>query len=179
MIHSSNVRKVIDNFKKVLPFALKEGSLDMSRASVPRTLNECGTPCCHAGWYALATSDFSTRLRGINFVYGVQQMDIDLELPKEKEDSPFTLLSRLARYMNKHSEIWGNGYGGKIFLHQYAFIHEDKRPNGAENLQHIIDHWEEVYLRLYTLENPTQITQPPVTAEDIMQDMLHLGYAEC
>lgn len=140
MIQSKNILKVIDNFKKVLPMAKMEGHLNMAAPEVNCRGHICGTVHCHGGWYAVAACSLK---RKITFDTGANKMARDLG---------FFNAEKLEDWMCDHPEIWGNSHAHSIFSWETAFYHEEKRPIGAENLQHIIDHWQEVYERLRALE---------------------------
>lgn len=141
---SENILKVIENFKKVLPMAKLERHLKMSESSVNYN-HTCGTIHCHAGWYAVAVCDLSADL---NFRNGANILAEHLGY-----DDLFDIMN------NMDKKIWGNDFAIQMFTREIAFYHPEKRPHGAENLQHIIDHWTEVYERVKTKE---LLSNPPV-----------------
>lgn len=137
---STDILKVIKNLKKVLPQATRKRHLDMGECMVNKHDYECGTRHCLAGWYAVATCNTKNAL---DFVDGVNKMVKHLGFPNENEFS---------KWASTNPQIWGNEDGYGIFSDKDAFYNKEKRPEGAENLQHIIDHWEEVYERIKKLE---------------------------
>lgn len=157
---SEAVLNVINNFKKVLPLAKRYDHLDMKAISV------CGTIHCHGGWYAVATCDLR-KIEDLYFTHGVVQMEIDLGLEHIKG----SLFFSLQYWAVANHYLWGNECGGLMFKDALAFYHKDKRPFGAQNLQHIIDHWTEVYERLLLLENQIEISDPPITAERLVEHL--------
>lgn len=132
---SADVLKVINVFKKVLPLAAHDHQLDMKEAAVniDRT---CGTIHCHAGWFAVGACDVENSY--INFWNGRLKMEEYLKF----EDG------KLLKWAVKNPKLWGNKFGGGIYSGKEAFINPVRRPKGANNLQDIVDHWQEVYTRL-------------------------------
>jgi len=141
---SEDVFKLVETFKSVLPLATREDHLNMMQGSVNNRY-ECGTVHCHGGWYAIAKNLHKNQT--IDFVSGMIQMRIDLGF--ENDD----YYRELIRWASGNPEIWGNNHGDDMFGNRMAFYHEQKRPKGAQNLQHIIDHWTEVGERLKALED--------------------------
>ena len=141
---SKQILTVINNFKKVLPLATREWHLNMSETRVNNCGHKCGTIHCHAGWYAIAKNLHEKR--EVSFTHGAIQMSIDLGHKGDMDSS-------LINWADKNPEIWGNNDGDGMFSTRRAFSHPTKRPEGAENLQHIIDHWTEVYERVLAIEN--------------------------
>lgn len=126
---------VIDNLKKVLPLATREDHLNMGYGGVNTWGHVCGTMHCVGGWYAVATLD---KRQELTYEDGVLQMSKDLG---------FTMRGSfyvIRRWASNNPTMWGNDDGAKMFLFPSAYYHKDKRPNGALNLQHVIDHFEEV-----------------------------------
>lgn len=136
---SAQVLTVIDNFKKVLPLAVQPDHLDMWVTGVNMNGHACGTVHCHGGWYAVATLPHN---KGLGYLDGAQKMATDLG---------FNNSLGLKDWAYNDIDIWGNTIGGEMFCNKKAFA-SDTRPNGAENLQHIIDHWTEVYNRIKQTE---------------------------
>lgn len=149
---SEQVTKVIENFKKVLPIANGHTHLlNMQEARVNLNLKvgeECGTPMCHAGWYALAVKDELPTDRGINFQHGKILMSKHLGFEELGDYDVST-------WAYQNPDIWGNNYGSGMFCDPEAFV-TDKRPNYWDlSLQSIVDHWTDVRDRLIELEkNP-------------------------
>lgn len=124
--------------------------LDMRESAVNYN-HTCGTIHCHGGWYAVAVCDVRGR-RNVSFIDGAAEMARELGFYHPDNHAALSMLSMWA-YQNP--KIWGNERGGDMFGSKLAFTHPVKRRCGAENLQHIIDHWEEVYERVKELEEQT------------------------
>jgi hypothetical protein len=126
----AQVQVVIDNLTKVLPMAANECNLDMMQGDI------CGTIHCHGGWYFLSKVDnpevYNTYLDGAALM--AQDLGFDREM-------------KLTRWAQNNSDIWGNTSGPYMFSSRMAFS-SPTRPDGALNLQHIVDHWREVQSRL-------------------------------
>lgn len=130
--------------------ATMEGAgLDMMEGHVNVPGHVCGTIHCHAGWYAIAACDLTHIL---SYFDGSRQMALDLGV-----NNP----SLIEAWASTNPKIWGNRNGSAMFCEEEAFFHPTKRHNGAENLQHIIDHWTEVYERVKALE---LLSEPPIDA---------------
>lgn len=138
----AQMQVVIDNLKKVLPIATLPNHLDMGCPHVNNTSHTCGTVHCFGGWYAVAVCDLS---EFINYEEGKDQLATDLGFLSDCQYNVENLLVDWAMY---NPGVWGNNNGTDMFLHERAFQHITKRPNGALNLQHIIDHLEQVRDRL-------------------------------
>lgn len=139
-----NLQKVITNLEEVLPFATKPYHLDMLETTVQSKIHPCGSVHCFAGWYAASEilngkSDQYDRQSLICFSDGTRRIGDILGF-----DSP----EALYHWADSNPDIWGNTNGRHIFSAASAFYHPERRPNGAENLQHIIDHLKEVKERL-------------------------------
>jgi hypothetical protein len=119
-------QKVIDNFKKVLPLAIREDHLNMSEARVNEKDNQCGTVHCVGGWYAVATLDTKSNL--LSFSDGADEMAKHLG---------FTDMYRLGDWAHANSDIWGNDFGYNLFGHEAAY-------DDAENLTEVITFLEGV-----------------------------------
>lgn len=153
---SQQVQKVIDNLTSVLPLTFdkngkqRDKHLSMAVGSVRTTdehlgvIHECGTTHCHGGWYAVAVCD-RTR-QSIGYMDGTMKMAEHLGF---KDDM------QLEYWAYENPEIWGNDWGVSMFEAEgeKAFYNESCRPQGATNLNDIIDHWKEVKQRLVELEN--------------------------
>lgn len=163
-LKSDSVLKVVSNFKKLIFPKIIKNSLDMRKSSV----HLCGTVHCHGGWYMVATHPFRSLFPiNVNYADGANQMAKDLG---------FKNSSRMISFFKNHHEIWGNPNAPLMFSDKRAFFHETKRPEGAKSLSDIIDHWNDVYLRLKKLEekpNPVpvyenitkQLSEIPVVQE--------------
>lgn len=143
--HSSAVQKVIDALQRALPMAKMDGHLDMSEGRVNHIGGHvCGTIHCHGGWFAIGMNMHEHGK--IDYEYGTKSMAriLGFETP-----------SMLKEWSYKNKDIWNNEDGLFMFTRPCAFYHPTRRPTGALNLQHIIDHWEEVRDRLKVLEAAT------------------------
>jgi hypothetical protein len=134
MITKEKVQLVIDNFKKVLPMATLANHLNMNQALV-NCFYECGTVHCHAGWYAVAACNLEMDL---DYGDGAYKLATDLGFFSSMD---------LKLWVSNNPELWGNDEGLLMFTDKIAFKSKG-RPNGAETLQDIISHWEEVRDRL-------------------------------
>lgn len=131
----AQVQTVIDNFRKVLPMAVQENHLDMLEEDVNLDGYKCGTVHCHGGWYAVATLDLN------------QSLDFSDGATKMAEHLGFDNYLSLEDWAEENPGLWGNSRGETMFVFPSAFKSES-RPEGAQNLQDIIDHWSEVQSRL-------------------------------
>lgn len=139
---SENVLKVIGKLKNVLPMATRERHLDMQEGAVNNGSHPCGTTHCHGGWFAVAM--------GLHLIS--DYVDYNNGANKMAECLGFPNMIQLENWAESNEHLWGNEDGTRMFCNEDAFI-SPTRPDGAENLQHIIDHWTEVYERLVALEN--------------------------
>lgn len=170
-VKSENIKKVIDLLKSVLPQAKRDRSFNMMQGNTVCN-NLCETVHCVGGWFAIA----------LRMHYGVESLDYTKGADKMAEILEFTNsnisypsyfshpMTKMSIYFTNNEEIWGNDFANAMFADKLAYYHPVKRPRGARNLQHVIDHWEEVYLRVYALENPTEVTNPPIYIEDIIEE---------
>jgi hypothetical protein len=156
---SKDVRKVVELLTSVLPMATREDHLNMMKGSVCVDYT-CGTVCCHGGWFAIAKS--LHRGRYVDYWGGANAMAESIGLGDGNQ---------LEKWANYSSKIWGNESGSSMFFDELAFFHPTKRPEGAQTLQHIIDHWSEVADRLEALENQVEISEPPITATELIQSL--------
>lgn len=137
----AQMQVVIDNLRQVLPRAMHATALDMQQGAVNKG-HECGTTHCFAGWYAIAALPNDMAM---NYKEGVKL--IDQHLGFNVSDFPYAL-DCFVGFIIDNSDIWGNHRGADVYTDRMAFYHAVKRSKGAENLQHIIDHLEEVRDRL-------------------------------
>lgn len=156
---SESVFKVVENFKKVIPKTMRggffrkkteiKGHLDMKQG-VAKIHGECQTSMCHGGWYALATLD-SRHIEKLDYNQGARRIASDLG---------FTDGGMLKHWVSCNVDVWGNSSGYHMFAAggHVAFT-SDTRPKGAETLQDIIDHWQEVGERLKALEEEEERKQ--------------------
>ena len=118
--------------------AVREDHLDMMEGCGRDEGHPCGTVHCFGGWYAIALFD------GIREFYyyddGADEMAKHLGLKEQDRDGEFSI----EEWASNNPDIWGNEYGGNVFVHARAFLTDEKRPLGAQSLKHIIDHLEEV-----------------------------------
>lgn len=152
MITSDKVKKVIDNFYKVLPGALREENLNMGKGST------CGSIHCHAGWYLVATQPIRAFFGVSSTAYwkGAMRLFKDLGF-NSKEEAWF--------WLRLNPVIWGNEGGTLMFSSSYAFYHPEKRRRGALTLKDIIDHWTEVYERLKIKEQQESLVRVNITGQ--------------
>lgn len=122
--------------------------------------HQCGTVHCHGGWFAIAAVLHKKGF--VTFEHGKKLMSQMLG---------FRCGYDLKVWGALNPQIWGNPDAMMMFLDVSAFYNDDKRPAGAENLQHIIDHWTEVAERLEALENQVDISDPPITAEELIESL--------
>ena len=163
------IKKIAETFRKVAKeHGGNDGSeVDMSVTSINQT--ECGTCACHAGWYALATTEhewdgsyahFKDEKGGwapaITYGYGADRM---------AEAAGYESRYKLEEWAHENPEMWGNGYGGGMFSDSRAFGYFEYDEGGDEegggrpegdgtpqsasfHIGAIADHWEGVYERL-------------------------------
>jgi len=156
---SKQVFAVVANFKSLKPRRSFIGfkipmELDMKAATVNEDGRLCGTIHCHAGWYAVAVCNLKERL---NYTSGVERLQYDLG---------FETYYTIEIWAEQYSNIWGNGFGRAMFSDALAFYHQEKRPNGAKDLNDIINHWQEVGERLLAMEmEEKKIVYKDITSE--------------
>lgn len=171
ILKSENVLKVIKKFESISHL---DTPLDMGESSV-NYRNACGTPHCHGGWYAIASYPKPNRkffgiirpewkTGGLTFGAGITSMMEDLGIGAN-------LFEVLVEYLNRNPYIWGNHNYRIMFSNPSAFYNREKRPNGAKSLRDIINHWQEVYERVLATENLPVITNPPITAEMLIEEI--------
>ena len=119
----------------------KDLKLNMNRSCVQDESHDCGTIHCFAGWYLIAAElekgkELSAKmfLKNMGFEDGVRAINKVL-----KVSLPF--------WAGKNPKLWGNRGGGDAFFGRGAFKSE-KRPNGANSINDIVDHLEDVYWRI-------------------------------
>lgn len=160
---SKDVRKIVALLTSVLPLAKAKRHLDMGCTKINGDRHKCGTVHCHGGWFGVA---LKLHLHGeVSFTDGADEMG---------EMLGFAGMWPLNDWVKNNPKIWGVFIGDDhIFSASAAkfFHHPTKRPNGAKNLQHIIDHWTEVAERLEVLENQVAISDPPITAEELIESL--------
>jgi hypothetical protein len=156
---SSDVRKVIALLTSVLPMATREDHLSMSEVRVKIDGHICGTVHCHGGWFAIANNIHLRDEKTIMYDAGSDLMARMIGFQHDVE---------LGWWARLHKQIWGNPDGGYLFRHARAFYHPTKRPHGAKNLQHIIDHWSECATRLEALEQQPEFNIPPMTVNELI-----------
>ena len=156
-IKSEDVKEVIRRFESVLPIANKnkDKSMRMNCYFVQdydygELVHKCGTVHCHAGWFTVATM-IERGMVGDGNCYdvndGIHEMANILGFPESLS---------LCEYIEESEEfrrVWGNQWAGDMFMGRIAFYDLEKRPYCAQNLQHIVDHWKEVYERVLEAEN--------------------------
>lgn len=127
--------KVINNLITAYEISKHDAPVDMYNTEAFTTNHKhlCGTPMCHAGWYA------SIALKGkrvdssglpINYLDGASIMSKHLG---------FASGGDLEFWAKNNPEIWGNENGRMIFTSAYAFNYK-----GELDLLAIINHWQAV-----------------------------------
>ena len=149
MITSKKVFEFVEIFERILPYAQHDGALDMGEDCVSETpefdgrSHKCGTIHCHAGWFCLAKQwDGESEYLPGEYVYYQRGSDLIW-----LHFGPYGIPG----LMDKNPHIWGNRYGADMYRDKRAFISKE-RPDGAETLQDIVDHWGEVGIRLLIQE---------------------------
>lgn len=143
---SSNILKVAEVFKSILPMAERDEQLNMAIGFVNNVDYACGSIHCAAGWFAIGTK---LHLTGwVNHGDGKREMAKMLGFDDDSE---------LKYWASENQEIWGNEYPLLMFSKAIAYYHPTKRPLGAQNLRHIYDHLMEVYERAKATEQPSRI----------------------
>ena len=132
---------VVPNFRKVLPLANKENSLDMGESKV-NVNHICGTVHCHGGWYAVAVADLSNK---VDFYFGAERIGEDLGFDNSNNAADI----KLALWARNNKLFWDSQDGSLMFNCASAFT-SDSRPKGAQSLSDIVDHWLEVADRIET-----------------------------
>jgi hypothetical protein len=151
--------------------------------TVYETKHTCDTPMCHGGWYASACykqikeKELEKIEKGIK-ARMVENPEVELSDDQKNPESYLCIgygdgASLMARHLgfdenndldetqklrnwaDDNYNIWGNSNGYGMFSSRHAFKSE-KRPNGAESLQDIVNHWTEVRDRLAALEAQTK-----------------------
>lgn len=138
MITSNKVFKMVNLLRK----ARQEkdfAEIDMFEARTRET--SCGTICCHGGLYAIAKGlNLSRKTLGADFQNGAGLM---------AEDLGFLNTDSLKGWAEANPQIWGNICGSAMFYSRRAFFPEDRDEITVDD---IINHWEEVGMRLYMEE---------------------------
>lgn len=101
-------------------------------------INLCGTPACHAGWYAAYGK------KGLlYFTEGILDMTNNLGFKDAK-------LNSIERWACINYEIWGNKHGFNVFGENRAF---GKSDHETLTLLDISKHWRKVAKRLWKIQN--------------------------
>ena len=150
MITSEKIFEFVEIFETILPYAEHENALNMNEPAISTVerlfvaqRHQCGTTHCHAGWFYLAKkwdrkSDYLKEDDDIDYREGIDLINS-------------FFMCCVQDWAETNYNIWGNDYGNNIFINELAFL-SDTRPEGAKNLQDIIDHWGEVGMRLQIQE---------------------------
>jgi len=158
---STQIRFVAEQFTKVLPMAKREDHLQMIETRYCTKDHKCGTTHCHGGWYLLATRKSNEE---DSFFDGIRNICNDLGFPKAYKymagDNPFET------WVRENIELWGCKICTTLFSNRLAFYHPIKRPNGAQNLSDIIDHYLDFAARVEAIELAEKkqklLSEPPV-----------------
>lgn len=119
---------VIDNFKKILPLAIRPEQLDMSEPAVRNSLHSCGTVCCAGGWYAVAVFPLESTNDYVSYREGIYLINDHLG---------FSTNESVEDWAHEHPKIWGNEHGISMFYDNNAY-------NGAITLKGIVEYLEGV-----------------------------------
>ena len=151
---AEDLNKVIDIMKTVA-----DNDCDKLDMFMPRVQyldypfkHACGTVHCFAGWFFVALS----RVEGTKEHKLINQKE-DISFTHGKQSLDIILKCHLRNWAEQNPKLWGNEYGEFVFSGEAAFRSET-RPNGAENLNDIVDHLTEVYERLKEKENEKRNT---------------------
>lgn len=154
---AAQVKVVIDNFLSVAS-KYPDCVVSMHEPTVCSRKHKCGTVHCHAGLYAVAmieqgriSKEYVAGRSGIDWGAGVEGMSEDLGFPAE-DYAELEAVSGMETWADTHPVEWGNAHGANMFESKEAFYHATRRPNGAESVQDIVDHWRDVRCRLLKLE---------------------------
>ena len=152
------IRKVAARLQSVMPRDGSGGQVDMQESEVDR--NQCGTPVCHGGWYALACYA-EGRLQNETLDYGVGVLSM-------AEDLGFDDDVYLAAWAQGNTGLWGNDVGAFMFSSPRSFGFKHGPGESKLTLQHIIDHWLAVADRIEALDAPKPA---PYTFEDARSEV--------
>lgn len=120
--------------------------LDMEEVSVRGFLGY-SIVLCHGGVYAIMKSYL--KKGNIDYRDGANLIANDLGF-KDRFELQF--------WAELYKKEWGNDLGFSMFALHSAFYHPTKRPNGAEHVLHIADHWDEIADRVEAIEKLNQTT---------------------
>lgn len=135
---SKQFKAIIDNFDKVLPLAAFEGHMKMRETDID---NQCGTPMCHGGWYAVACKPtLHHYTQGANLL----AHDLGFESSSELED-----------WASANSYLWGGERGLYMFCNLCAFA-EDGDFNPDMTLKDIRNWWAGVHNRTCPDKEPVE-----------------------
>ena len=125
------VREVADRLEQAAN--LYEPVIDMS---IPTVAAVCGTPCCHAGLYALALrKHWPDGALSACYERGTRWMAQDLG---------FQSSSGLRMWARNNPKIWGNTMGSSMFVSKLAFV----PVSDPITVNTIVAHWRAVADRL-------------------------------
>lgn len=102
--------------------------------------NLCGSPACHAGWFAVARNQEQDKItkngvKHYNFHHSAKEMAVFLGFDSEQD---------LENWAFENPTLWGNTYGGGMFSDRSAFLPgEGRQPT----LKEIGKHWLKVASR--------------------------------
>ena len=149
MITSDKVFKVVKRLDRANQ---KYNFAEVDMVQGYRKETPCGTVCCHGGLYVLAKGEelqATTGYEGENYIAGASWMAEDLGFTGGRWGNlPYT---DLLKWADNNPEIWGNYSGKRMFISEAAFCKRDNMKNLT--VEDIINHWEEVGMRLYMEEN--------------------------
>jgi hypothetical protein len=122
--------KLIATFEKAIK-KFPQASVAMMEPNI----NSCGTPMCHAGWFAIGA-----KIDTDSFTDGADVIAQTLGFEDRKQ---------LRFWANDNPQIWGNEWGMAMFTDGKAF---GKAEDEFGSLQIIIDHWKGVRDRVLALK---------------------------
>lgn len=106
--------------------------------------NLCGTPACHAGWYAAFNPNMVMDRKG-SYCEGVRALNNDLGFKSNTESSGHSL----REWAWHNPELWGNVYGYCMFSSNSAFGRiSENLTDDILTLVDIAKHWQGVANRL-------------------------------
>lgn len=154
---SAQVLTVINKLTSILPKNIfQRRTLNMENGN-----NLCGTSMCHGGWYFVASIPRMSKKDKRHYSY---KDGIDIMM----KDLGFHNISKFYDWAGNF-RIWGNYDGENMFGGSgVAFKHPIKRPKGAKTIQHIIDHWREVYERIKEIEEKEKKVKYVDATEEIL-----------
>lgn len=142
-MNKAKLKEFIDKFEKFLK-KHPESKLDMENPY----FKGCGSPACFGGWMraVLGGKHKVKYKREYWFKYGAGNLAQFLGLRSEYG---------LENWLLNNPEIWGNVYGGEVFLQHEAFSEGAKKfnKNNPATLKDVLHKWKRVLKRLEEKES--------------------------